>query len=94
MGLNANVRSAKRLAAYALFSFVIFTPEVALSQWVFVARHAVGRIEQVTQQPSPNQPPTEVTTVILDAPAQRIFDVAINTIQTSRSLTKTHRSSR
>lgn len=63
------------VTAYLLFS------ELSYSQWVFVARHAIGRIEQVTQtQSSPNQPPTEVVTVILDAPAQRVFDVATNTI--------------
>lgn len=59
-----------------------FIAEFAYSQWVFVARHAIGRIEQVSQnQSSPGQPATEVVTVILDAPAQRIYEVALNTIQ-------------
>lgn len=62
--------------------------EVAFSQWVFFARHAVGRIEQMTQnQPSPGQPPTQVVTVILDAPVQRVFSVAINTIRQNRNVT-------
>jgi hypothetical protein len=64
------------------FSCMLMVPDLAFSQWVFVARHAIGRIEQVTQnQPSGNQPATEVATVILDAPAQKVFDVAVNTIQ-------------
>ena len=64
------------------FSCLLMISDLAFSQWVFVARHAIGRIEQVTQnQSSGNQPATEVATVILDAPAQKVFDVAINTIQ-------------
>lgn len=61
---------------------MLMVPDLAFSQWVFVARHAIGRIEQVTQnQSSGNQPATEVATVILDAPAQKVFDVAVDTIQ-------------
>jgi hypothetical protein len=80
-------RSIKRLAAFALFGIAVLASEMAFAQWVFVARHAIGRIEQVTQnQPAPNQPPTEVVTVILDVPAQRVFDVAINTIQKNQNV--------
>ena len=65
----------------------LLVSEMAFSQWVFVARHAIGRIEQVTQsQPSQNQPPTEVVTVILDAPAQHVFNVALNTIQKNQDV--------
>lgn len=72
----------KKFLGLLALAISFLMPEVAFSQWVFVARHAIGRIEQVTQnQSSPNQPATEVVTVILDAPAQRVFDVATNTIQ-------------
>jgi ABC-type branched-subunit amino acid transport system substrate-binding protein len=65
-----------------VFSCMLLISGYAFSQWVFVARHAIGRIEQITQnQSSGNQPATEVATVILDAPAQKVFDVAVNTIQ-------------
>ena len=71
--------STKSLIAFLCMSMV---PDLAFSQWVFVARHAIGRIEQVTQNsPSGNQSATEVATVILDAPEQKVFEVAVNTIQ-------------
>ena len=77
----------KKFAGLLVVALSLFTSELAFSQWVFVARHAIGRIEQVTQnQTSPNQPPTEVVTVILDAPAQRVYDVAINTIQQNQNV--------
>ena len=77
----------KKFAGLLVTALSLFTSELAFSQWVFVARHAIGRIEQVTQnQASPNQPPTEVVTVILDAPAQRVYDVAINTIQQNQNV--------
>ena len=87
MCLTKKFRSAKKLVVFVLLSITVLAPEIAFSQWVFVARHAIGRIEQVTQtQSSPNQPPTEVVTVILDVPAQRVFDVAINTIQKNQNV--------
>lgn len=61
--------------------------DAAFAQWVFVARHAIGRIEQVTQnQSSTSQPTTEVVAVILDVPAQRVFDVAMNVIQKNQNV--------
>lgn len=70
-----------------LIMFCGLVAQPVFSQWVFVARHAIGRIEQVTQnQSSPNQPPTEVVTVMLDAPAQRVFDVALNAVQKNQNV--------
>jgi len=77
----------KKYTNLLIVAITIVIPEIAFSQWVFVARHAIGRIEQVTQnQSSPTQPATEVVTVILDAPAQRVFDVAMNTIQKNQNV--------
>lgn len=77
----------KKFTSLLVVAIPFLMSESAFSQWVFVARHAIGRIEQVTQnQSSPNQPPTEVVTVILDAPAQRVFDVATTTIQQNQNV--------
>lgn len=77
----------KKFTGLLVVAISLLMPEIAFAQWIFVARHAIGRIEQVTQnQPSPDKPPTEVVTVILDAPAQRVFDVAINTIQKNQNV--------
>lgn len=76
-----------KFTSLLVITISLLLPEIAFSQWVFVARHAIGRIEQVTQnQSSPSQPATEVVTVILDAPAQNVFNVAMNTIQKNQNV--------
>ena len=78
----------RKWVIFTAFSLSLLAPELAFSQWVFVARHAIGRIEQVTQnQSAPGQRPTEVVTVILDAPAQRVYEVAMNAIQKNQNVT-------
>lgn len=77
----------RRLTSLLAVTTCLLFAELSYSQWVFVARHAIGRIEQVTQtQSSPNQLPTEVVIVILDAPAQRVFNVSKNTIQQNQNV--------
>lgn len=39
----------KKVAGLLVIALSLFTSELAFSQWVFVARHEIGRIEQVTQ---------------------------------------------
>jgi hypothetical protein len=60
---------------------------------VLVARRVVGRVEQVTQQQnaptgqaSPQQV-TQVATVVLDAPADRVYQVATNTANNNQNVT-------
>jgi len=87
MKITFNTVHARRASLFITLAALMLMSNFAYSQWVFVARHAIGRIEQVTQnQPSPNQPPTEVVTVILDAPARRVFNVALNTIQKNQNV--------
>jgi hypothetical protein len=49
------------------------------AQWVFVARKALGRIQHMTEggQPGSGRPGYDFATVILDAPADRIFATAL-----------------
>ena len=87
MMMNNNNVLLRRLVFVLAATSSLFVTEIAYSQWVFVARHAIGRIEQVSQsQSSPGQPATEVVTVILDAPAQRVYDVALSTIQKNQNV--------
>lgn len=69
-------------------------PLSAEAQWVFVAHRVMGRVQQVTQQPDAQSDQsaspktvTQVATVILEAPAQRVFDVATNTTKTNPNVT-------
>lgn len=68
-------------------------PISAEAQWVLVARHVVGRVQQVTQQqnaqPGQNAPSqvTQVATVVLDAPANRVYQVATNATNRNQQVT-------
>ena len=65
--------------------------EAAQAQWVFVARRALVRIEQFRHeapggQPSVAQPPVEVATVMLEAPAQRVYAKAVEVARGNAAL--------
>lgn len=66
-------------------------PLTAEAQWVLVARHVVGRVQQVTQQQDDAagapQRVTQVATVVLDAPASRVYQVATNATSTNQQVT-------
>lgn len=51
----------------------------AEAQWVFVARKALGRIHQMTEgQQQGGRPGYDFATVLLDAPADKIFATALD----------------
>ncbi len=50
------------------------------AQWVFVARKVLGRVEQLSQLPQGGRPGYEVATVVLDAPAARVYATAVKLI--------------
>lgn len=49
----------------------------AQAQWVYVARKALGRIEQVTQPVSESGPGYDAAAVMLEAPADKVWDAVI-----------------
>lgn len=68
-------------------------PLSAEAQWVLVARHVIGRVQQVTQQQDAQQGQsapsqvTQVATVVLDAPAARVYQVATNATNRNQQVT-------
>jgi len=70
-------------------------PLTAEAQWIFVAHRAMNRIQQVTQDQDSGQGQnaqtpqrvTQVATVILDVPAKRVYDVAINATSNNQNVT-------
>ncbi len=75
------MRSLKSLTAMSVLAAIAvpFLPVApAEAQWVFLARKALGRIHQMTEGGQQSgQPRYDFATVMLDAPAGRIFDVAL-----------------
>jgi hypothetical protein len=64
------------VVAVSALSLVPLGP--AEAQWVFLARKALGRIEQLTQGGQPgDRPGYDFATVILEAPADRVFATAV-----------------
>ncbi|WIM14338.1 hypothetical protein [Enhydrobacter sp.] len=71
-------------AAGLLLAVVPFAP--AEAQWVFVARKAAQRIHHMVEQGQNGQPGYDFATVILEAPADKVFDVALGHARNNRTL--------
>lgn len=63
----------------------------ANAQWVFVARKALGRIEQMTQSETKDKPGYDVATVVIEGNADKVYDVAIKSIEKAPNLRITRR---
>lgn len=66
---------AMMLVAGTIFTAVPGAP--ANAQWVFVARRVLGRVEQLQQSGQNGQPGSTVASVVLDAPAARVYAKAV-----------------
>lgn len=74
--MNTTQRTMK-LTAAALVFFGVST--VADAQWVLLARRAVGRVEQMSQQsPQPNGPSYDAAAVMLEAPMDKVYAAVVN----------------
>ena len=65
--------------------FVLAAP--AEAQWVFVARKALGRIEHMREgAQGGGQPAYDFATVLLEAPADRVYAVALEMVRKNRTV--------
>lgn len=76
---------ARFLAKTALVSLLF--AEVAHAQWILAARHVVGRINQITQEDSNGNTVSQFATVIIDAPAQKVYATAVNVASQNSAVT-------
>lgn len=80
----ANVSAIGRKFSAFLLVLGVMLPFTAEAQWVLVARHVIGRVQQVSQQQDASEGQsvatqvTQVATVVLDVPAARVYQVATN----------------
>ena len=78
-----------RLAALLLAIVGILAPTAASAQWVMLARHVVGRVEQMSPS-APNAGASyDTAAVILDAPADKIYETALRSIKAAPGITLT-----
>ncbi len=63
---------------------------VAEAQWVMLARRAVGRVEQMSQQsPQSGGASYDSAAVMLDAPANKVYSAVLRGLQNAQGITIT-----
>lgn len=71
-------------AAGLMLSVLPIAP--AEAQWVFIARRAAQRIHHMAEQGQNGQPGYDVASVILEAPADKVFAVALDHARNNKAL--------
>jgi len=63
---------------------------IAQAQWVMLARHVVGRVEQMSQQsPQSGGASYDSAAVMLDAPANKVYVAVLRGLQNAQGITIT-----
>lgn len=60
---------------------ILLTALAAQAQWVAVARAVSGRIQQMQQKGANGQGGYDVATVVIEAPAQKVYETAVQRVQ-------------
>ena len=63
--------------------------DVAQAQWVFLARRAIGRVEQMSQTSPKGDTQFDTASVIVDVPVDRVFETVQRSIRTAQGVTVT-----
>ncbi|HET9019602.1 MAG TPA: hypothetical protein VFN46_08450 [Acetobacteraceae bacterium] len=61
-------------------------PAAAQTPWALVARRALGKVEQLRQEPQGAQPGYDVASVLLDVPAEHVFARITETVHANRTV--------
>jgi hypothetical protein len=80
-------RSTLRLAAILFGAACMLAAGIAEAQWVFLARRAIGRVEQMSQ--SQGETSYDSAAVILDAPVDKVFAAVLKGLKNRTDLTIT-----
>ena len=72
---------SRQTYAAALTIFVLAMSLASQAQWVAVARPVSGRIQQMQQKNADGPGGYDVATVVIEAPAQKVYDTAIQRLQ-------------
>ncbi|WP_353202069.1 hypothetical protein [Polynucleobacter sp.] len=76
----------KKLLLPILLVGLIFS-ETVNAGWAFAARKVIGRINQMTQDDSNGNPAFQFATVIIDAPAIKVYSTAVNVVSQNQAIT-------
>jgi len=76
-----------RNLAIAIGAALLAISTVAEAQWVMVARHVMGRVEQMSQQSqSPGGASYDTAAVMLDAPSDKVYAAVLRGLQNAQGL--------
>ncbi len=78
--------SLNKIVLAILLVGLIFSETVS-AQWAFAARKVIGRINQMTQDDSNGKPAFQFATVIIDAPAIKVYSTAVNVVRQNQAIT-------
>jgi len=79
-----------RRTAAAIGVAVMTTSGVAEAQWVMLARRAVGRVEQMSQQaPQSGGASYDSAAVMLEAPADKVYAAVVRGLRNAQGITIT-----
>lgn len=70
----------------AVMAMALMVPAVAEAQAVFIARKAVQRIHRMTEEGTGGQPGYDFASVVLEAPADKVFAVALERARNNRAV--------
>lgn len=76
----------RRAMGIIIAGIMLFGATGANAQWVFVARKALGVIEQMTQPQTTDNPGYDVATVVIEGNADKVYETAIKAIQKAQNL--------
>ena len=77
-----------RVGSIGLFiSFLFLVSGPVSAQWIFAAKHIEGRINQLTQDDQSGKPTVQMATVVLNAPASKVYATAINLANQNQAIT-------
>ncbi len=70
----------------AMAAVALVLPAAAEAQGVFIARKAVQRIHRMTEEGTNGQPGYDFASVVLEAPADKVFAVALERARNNRAV--------
>lgn len=79
-----------RLALASLVLLPALPVPGAKAQWVLLARRALGRVEQMAQQNQEGRPGVDIATVLLEAPAAKVYATALGMIRRNKQVRITY----
>ncbi len=83
--MRAKIRTM--LAGMSIAALLV--SNVAQAQWVLLARKAVGRIQQMSQQQANGGAAYDSAAVMVEVPAEKVFAVAVRNIRAAPGITVT-----